>query len=85
MAEAQLATMEKMGINTGLYALHPITGDKIPIWIANFVLMHYGFGAVMGVPAHDQRDWEFAQKYDIPLKVVIQSNLGKHDFEKVLL
>ena len=54
--------MEKRGIDTGMRAIHPITGKEIPIWIANFVLMQYGSGAVMSVPAHDQRDWEFAQK-----------------------
>lgn len=72
MAEAELATMEKRGIFSQLVAIHPITGQEIPIWIANFVLMHYGSGAVMSVPAHDQRDWEFAQKYQLPLQAVIQ-------------
>ncbi|KGQ29152.1 leucine--tRNA ligase [Gallibacterium anatis] len=71
VAEAELATMEKKGMFTGRYALHPITGEAVPIWIANFVLMHYGTGAVMAVPAHDQRDYEFAQKYHLPLKPVI--------------
>ena len=72
MAEAELATMEKRGVNTGLFAIHPISGEKIPVWIANFVLMQYGSGAVMAVPAHDQRDWEFAKKYQLPLKQVIK-------------
>lgn len=71
VAEAELATMEKKGMFTGRYALHPITGEAVPVWIANFVLMHYGTGAVMAVPAHDQRDYEFAQKYHLPLKPVI--------------
>lgn len=71
VAEAELATMEKKGMFTGRYALHPITGEAVPVWVANFVLMHYGTGAVMAVPAHDQRDYEFAQKYHLPLKPVI--------------
>lgn len=71
VAEADLATMEKKGMATGLFAIHPLTGDKLPIWVANFVLMHYGTGAVMAVPAHDQRDFEFAQKYSLPIKQVI--------------
>ena len=71
VAEADLATMEKKGMATGLFAIHPLTGEKLPIWVANFVLMHYGTGAVMAVPAHDQRDFEFAQKYNLPIKQVI--------------
>lgn len=71
VAEADLATMEKKGMATGLFAVHPLTGEKLPIWVANFVLMHYGTGAVMAVPAHDQRDFEFAQKYGLPIKQVI--------------
>ena len=71
VAEADLATMEKKGMATGLFAIHPLTGEKLPIWVANFVLMHYGTGAVMAVPAHDQRDFEFAQKYSLPIKQVI--------------
>jgi len=63
---------EKEGIFTGAYAVNPYTGDKLPIYVANFVLMEYGTGAVMAVPAHDQRDFEFARKYDISIKVVIQ-------------
>lgn len=70
-AEAALETMEKKGVDTGLKALHPITGAAVPIWVANFVLMGYGSGAVMAVPAHDQRDWEFAKKYDLGIKQVI--------------
>ena len=71
VAEADMATMEKLGMDTGLQAIHPLTGDCVPIFVANFVLMSYGSGAVMAVPAHDQRDWEFAQKYGLPIKQVI--------------
>jgi leucyl-tRNA synthetase len=71
VAEAELATMEKKGIATGLYALHPVTQERIPVWVANFVVMDYGSGAVMAVPAHDQRDFEFAKQYDLPIKQVI--------------
>ncbi|MBE0427472.1 MAG: leucine--tRNA ligase [Nitrospirae bacterium] len=62
---------EKTGLNSGYYALNPLNGDKIPIYIANFVVMEYGTGAIMSVPAHDQRDFDFARKYDLPVKVVI--------------
>nr|WP_067286257.1 leucine--tRNA ligase [Marinobacterium profundum] len=72
VAEADLATMEKKGMALGLEATHPLTGEKVPVWTANFVLMDYGSGAVMAVPAHDQRDWEFAHKYDLPLRQVIK-------------
>ena len=71
VAEADLATMEKKGIATGFTAVHPITGEEVPVWVANFVLMSYGTGAVMAVPGHDQRDWEFARKYDLPIRQVI--------------
>ncbi|WP_455811720.1 leucine--tRNA ligase [Pseudomonas graminis] len=71
VAEAEMATMEKKGMATGLYAQHPLTGDDVPVWVANFVLMEYGTGAVMAVPGHDQRDWEFATKYDLQIKPVI--------------
>ena len=77
VAEADLATMEKKGMATGLFAIHPLTGEKLPIWVANFVLMHYGTGAVMAVPAHDQRDYEFAHKYDLPIKQVIVPLAGE--------
>ena len=77
VAEADLATMEKKGMATGLFAIHPLTGEKLPIWVANFVLMHYGTGAVMAVPAHDQRDFEFAQKYGLPIKQVIAPLAGE--------
>lgn len=71
VAEAEMATMEKKGMATGLYAIHPLTGEKLAIWAANFVLMDYGTGAVMAVPGHDARDWEFATKYNLPIKPVI--------------
>lgn len=74
VAEADMATMEKKGAPTGLFAIHPLTKQKLPIWIANFVLMDYGSGAVMAVPGHDQRDWEFAIKYQLPIMQVIQAN-----------
>jgi len=73
-AEADLDTQEKKGIYTGIDAIHPLSGEKIPVWIANFVLMNYGTGAVMAVPGHDQRDWEFATKYDLFIKMVIVSD-----------
>ncbi|HHX81471.1 MAG TPA: leucine--tRNA ligase [Pseudomonadaceae bacterium] len=72
VAEADMATMEKVGIDSGIRAIHPLTGEEVPVWIANFVLMSYGSGAVMSVPAHDQRDHEFAQKYGLPIKQVIR-------------
>ncbi|HRJ52447.1 MAG TPA: leucine--tRNA ligase [Candidatus Thiothrix moscowensis] len=71
VAEADMATMEKKGMATGLQAVHPVTGATVPVMVANFVLMSYGSGAVMAVPAHDQRDWEFAQVYGLPVKQVI--------------
>ena len=70
-AEADMETMEKKGMDIGLKVIHPITGEQIPVYTANFVLMGYGEGAVMSVPAHDQRDYEFAQKYGLPIKQVI--------------
>ncbi|MFW1676624.1 leucine--tRNA ligase [Pontibacter sp. JAM-7] len=72
VAEADLATMEKKGMPLGIEAVHPLTGETVPVWTANFVLMDYGSGAVMSVPAHDQRDWEFAHKYSLPVKQVIR-------------
>jgi leucyl-tRNA synthetase len=74
--EAAMETMEKRGMATGIDALHPITGAPVPIWVANFVLMSYGTGAVMAVPAHDQRDYEFAKKYGLTIKQVIYSADG---------
>ena len=71
VAEADMATMEKKGMATGLQARHPLTDELVPVWVANYVLMDYGSGAVMAVPAHDQRDFEFAQKYGLDIKQVI--------------
>ncbi len=83
MAEADLAKLEKKGVDTGIFVQHPITKEPIPVWIANFVLMEYGSGAVMSVPAHDQRDWEFARQYNLPLKQVIEHpKLGEWDINK---
>ena len=90
-AEADVETQEKLGIDTGFKAIHPVTGKRVPIFIANFVLMGYGEGAVMSVPAHDQRDWEFAGKYGLPIQQVISKqdndiNLNKEAFtEKGIL
>ncbi|MDE0987666.1 MAG: leucine--tRNA ligase [Pseudomonadales bacterium] len=71
VAEADMAKQEKQGLPTGQDVIHPITGEPVPVWVANFVLMEYGSGAVMSVPGHDQRDWEFAKKYGLPIKQVI--------------
>ncbi len=71
--EAAMATMEKKGMYTGYDAMHPLTGERVPVWVANFVLMTYGTGAVMAVPGHDQRDYEFAKKYDLPITQVIDA------------
>jgi leucyl-tRNA synthetase len=79
VAEAEMATMDKKGCATGLEVIHPLTGEKLPIWIANFVLMEYGSGAVMAVPGHDQRDWEFATKYNLPIQQVIAAKAGDED------
>ena len=76
VVEAELATLEKLGIDTGLKAIHPISQEQVPIFVANFVLMSYGSGAVMAVPGHDQRDWEFAKKYKLPIKQVIEPTSG---------
>jgi leucyl-tRNA synthetase len=69
--EADIATMEKKGMPTGYFITHPLTGEKVPVWVGNYVLMAYGDGAVMGVPAHDERDFAFAKKYNLPIKQVI--------------
>ncbi len=82
VAEADLATQEKVGVDTGLTAEHPLTGETLPIWAANFVLMNYGAGAVMSVPAHDQRDFEFARLYGLPMKQVITSGEDNIDLTK---
>src|SRR5512139_345051 len=71
VAEADMATMEKKGMDTGLTVTHPLTGESVPVWVGNYVLMSYGEGAVMAVPAHDERDFGFAQKYNLPIKQVI--------------
>ena len=78
VAEADIATQEKKGVPTSLFVLHPLTGEKLPVWVANYVLMGYGEGAVMAVPAHDQRDFEFAGKYNLPIKPVIRTSAGDH-------
>ena len=70
-AESAMETMEKRGMDTGLRAVHPLTGEEVPVWVANFVLMAYGSGAVMAVPAHDQRDYEFARRYGLPIRAVV--------------
>ncbi len=70
--EAELAGQEKKGLATGLFVIHPLSGEKLPVWVANYVLMGYGEGAVMAVPAHDQRDFEFATQYRLPIKCVIK-------------
>ena len=73
VSEAEISTAEKKGIFSGLFAKHPITNENIPVWIANYVLINYGEGAVMAVPAHDDRDFEFSKKYQLPIKQVIKS------------
>lgn len=77
VAAADMARAEKLGMDTGIRARHPLTGEAIPVWIANYVLMDYGSGAVMAVPAHDERDWEFACQYDLPLITVINDESGQ--------
>lgn len=76
VAEADMATQEKKGLPTSLFVEHPLTGEKLPVWVANYVLMHYGDGAVMAVPAHDERDFAFARKYDLPVKAVVRTSAG---------
>ena len=76
VAEADIATQEKKGLPTPLFVKHPLTGEKMPVWVANYVLMTYGEGAVMAVPAHDERDFEFASKFDLPIKPVIRTSAG---------
>jgi leucyl-tRNA synthetase len=77
VSEAEMSTIEKSGVATGISALHPLTGQEIPVWVGNYVLMDYGSGAVMAVPAHDQRDYEFAKKYQLPIKQVIVPTNGE--------
>ena len=76
--EADVATAEKKGMPTGLFVLHPLSGARLPVWVANYVLMGYGEGAVMAVPAHDQRDFEFASRYGLPIRCVIRSQSGAY-------
>jgi leucyl-tRNA synthetase len=78
MAEATLATMEKKGMDTGLKVIHPLSGETLPVWVANYVLMGYGEGAVMAVPAHDERDFAFANQYGLPIRMVVQSTCGAY-------
>ena len=75
VAEADVATAEKKGMATGLFVTHPLNGEQLPVWVANYVLASYGEGAVMAVPAHDERDFEFAKKYNLPIKAVIKSSV----------
>ena len=79
--EAELATQEKKGMDTGLQVTHPLTGDSVALWVGNYVLMSYGDGAVMGVPAHDERDFEFARKYGLPIKQVVHVDGEHYDYE----
>ncbi|KWR84160.1 MULTISPECIES: leucine--tRNA ligase [Pseudomonas] len=81
VAEADIATQEKKGVATSLFVEHPLTGEKLPVWIANYVLMTYGEGAVMAVPAHDERDFEFANKYQLPIKQVITLAAGDDGYD----
>lgn len=81
VSEAELATQEKRGIDTGLVVRHPLTGAQLPVWIANYVLIGYGEGAIMAVPAHDERDFEFANKYKLPIRQVIQPEAGGQVFD----
>ena len=77
VSAADMARAEKLGMDTGLRAVHPLTGDQVPVWVANYVLMDYGSGAVMAVPAHDERDWEFAHQYGLPIVTVINDRDGQ--------
>ncbi len=79
VAEADMATMVKKGVATGVLAIHPLTGREVPVYAANFVLMGYGSGAVMAVPGHDQRDWEFATQYGLPIEQVIEPDSDEHN------
>ena len=77
VSEAEIATQEKKGMTTGLTVTHPLSGEELPLWVANYVLMSYGEGAVMAVPAHDERDFAFAEKYSLPIKPVIKTSAGE--------
>ena len=79
VAEADMATAEKKGMATGVFVQHPLTGEQLPVWVANYVLISYGEGAVMAVPAHDERDFEFANKYSLPMKAVIKPQNAELD------
>ena len=81
VSEADIATQEKRGMDTGLFVIHPLTGEKLPVWVANYVLWGYGEGAVMAVPAHDERDFEFANKYSLPIKQVYRKVDGEDGFD----
>ncbi|MFV0276253.1 MAG: leucine--tRNA ligase, partial [Parahaliea sp.] len=81
VAEADMATMEKLGMDTGRSATHPLTGESVPVWVANFVLMGYGSGAVMSVPGHDQRDFEFARKYGLPIVQVVDKHGEQYQYD----
>src|SRR5690606_11128849 len=76
VSESDIATQEKKGRATRLFVEHPLTGEKLPVWVANYVLMGYGEGAVMAVPAHDERDFAFAIQYGLPIKPVIRTSAG---------
>ena len=81
--EATMATMAKTGMALGVDAIHPISGEKVPVWVGNYVLMDYGSGAVMAVPAHDQRDWEFARQYGLEIKQVLKHKLESYSLERL--
>lgn len=81
VSEADIATQEKRGMDTGLAVIHPLTGEKLPVWVANYVLWGYGEGAVMAVPAHDERDFEFANKYGLPIKQIYTLAAGDDNFD----
>ena len=85
ITEKDIAIAEKKGCFTGQYVINPLNNEKIPIWLANYVLMEYGTGMVMGVPAHDQRDFEFAQKYDLPIRIVIQSERSEEILQEAYI
>ncbi len=83
VAEADLATADKKGMNTGLFVTHPLNGEQLPVWVANYVLASYGEGAVMAVPAHDERDFEFAKKYSLPIKQVILVKMNPGTYKEL--
>ncbi len=84
VAEADMATMEKKGMDTGLKVAHPLTGEEIPVWVGNYVLMSYGEGAVMAVPAHDERDFGFARQYGLPIRQVIDARESSSALRKAI-